>query len=448
MMQRASLRLRRWHLLVIAVLLVASYVFIEGRYVAERRELVLQQDDIAQALTRAYLDDHGPIFTHDGALYAGRYRINWSDTLVDAVKAESGCGATIFQGDERIATTALEPGTSDRAIGTRADPEIKARVLEQGHTYRGVHDALGRRWLIVYSPLKDAEEKTVGMLATYREQDALDRELLYFRLLLGGTFAALFAVVIVVVRWAESQQRAVQRARRKMVEDRAKAQAVFFESMTHELRTPLSAIIVFAESLHERFQEDAASTTVADRIRAEAKDVLRVVEDILDFSKIEAGKVQLKVEEVDLKVTIAKAVERAGELVVASGVRVKADVPGDLPAVNADPARLEQVVTYLLANAIQSMNDGSVVLAARVERDAVTVHVTDGGGGLGAEQLATIWDPFRQAAPATRAKVGSGLALAIVRGLVTAMGGDASVASTPGKGSTFTVRFPRAQVTA
>src|SRR5258706_5410411 len=131
----ASLRPRRWHLLLLALLVSAAYFFLEQRYVAERRELVLQQDDIAQALTHAYLDDHGPIFVHDGALYAGRYRINWSDTLVDAVKADSGCGTTIFQGDEQIATTATALGSKDRATGTRANADIKQLVWEQGQSH-------------------------------------------------------------------------------------------------------------------------------------------------------------------------------------------------------------------------------------------------------------------------------------------------------------------------
>ena len=117
---RTPLNLRRWQLIVLAALVFAAYAFIEQRYIAERRELVLQQDDIAQALALAYLEDHGPIFQHEGALYAGRYRINWSDSLVNAVNTDSGCGITIFQGDEIIATTMVKPGTNERAVGLRA----------------------------------------------------------------------------------------------------------------------------------------------------------------------------------------------------------------------------------------------------------------------------------------------------------------------------------------
>src|SRR5207253_3123933 len=116
----SPLTLRRWHLILLAALLFGAYWLVEQRYVHERRELVLQQDNIAQALARAYLEDHGSIGEHEGALYAGGYRINWSDTLVDAVKADSHCGVAIYQGDEIIATTLTPAGSAERAIGMKA----------------------------------------------------------------------------------------------------------------------------------------------------------------------------------------------------------------------------------------------------------------------------------------------------------------------------------------
>jgi signal transduction histidine kinase len=456
-----SLRLSRWHLLLLAVLLGGTYFFLERRYVTERRELVLQQDDIAQALTRAYLDDHGPIFEHDGALYAGRYRINWSDTLVDAVKADSGCGATIFQGDERIATTATALGTTERAIGTHVNPDIKQRVLNEGHDYRGPIETLGQKWLIVYTPMKDAEGKRVGMIATYREVDSLGRELLYFRLLLGGTMVFLFAVVVAMVIGVERAERSVQRARRKLIEERAKMQAQFFESMTQELRTPLSAVMVFASSLLEALKDDP-SKAVAQRIHAETKDLLSVVDDIHDFSKIEAGNVVLATEEVDLKAAIAKAEARGRELIGARGVKLKTDVPEDLPTVNGDAGRIQQVITNLVVHAIKTTEDGRVGIRARAEREAVLVEVIDTGTGLSEQALASAFDPFQrgpfQSGPLQNAPLqkgideplhgGSGLALSIVRGLVRAMGGEVTATSKVGKGSVFTVRLPRATVVA
>lgn len=447
MSMEATLRPRRWHLLLLALLVVGAYVFLEQRYVAERRELVLQQDDIAQALTHAYLDDHGPIFLHDGALYAGRYRINWSDTLVDAVKADSGCGATIFQGDEQIATTATPArGSQERAIGSHANPEIKRLVWEEGKSYRGAIETLGQSWLIVYKPLNDAEGTRVGMIATWRERDALSRELLYFRLLLGGAMTLLFGTVVLMMLSVERNERGIQRARRKLVEERAKLQAQFFESMSQELRTPLAAILVFAQTLLDALKDDK-SEAVAKRIHAETKDVLRSVDDIHDYSRIEAKSLKLEVAEVDLKAAIAKCEERGREMIGARGLKLRTEVPEDLPAVNGDPARVQQVLTNLLANAIRSTVEGRVALKARADRDAVLVDVSDTGGGLSEEALNTVWDPFRKNEAMAAGQASAGLALAIARGLAQAMGGDVTVASKPGKGTTFTLRLPRASIT-
>jgi len=441
----ASLRPRRWHLLLLALLVAGAYLFLEQRYVAERRELVLQQDDIAQALTRAYLDDHGPIFVHDGALYAGRYRINWSDTLVDAVKADSGCGATIFQGDEQIATTATVPGSKERATGTHANPDIKQLVFEEGKSYRGSIETLGQSWLIVYKPLTDAEGTRVGMIGTWRERDSLSRELLYFRLLLGGAMTLLFGAVVLMVLGVERSERSIQRARRKLVEERAQLQAQFFESMAQELRTPLSAVLVFAQSLLDGLKDDDSSA-VAKRIHADTKDLLRAVDDIHDFSKIEAKNLKLAVAEVDLKAAIAKCEERGREMIGARGLKLRTDVPEDLPPVNGDPSRVQQVVMNLLSNAIHSTVEGRVGIKARAERETVTVEVIDTGAGYSEEALKSVWDPFRKTDE--RAQAGAGLSLAIARGLAQAMGGDVTVASKVGKGTVFTVRLPRASVTA
>ena len=447
MNMQASLRIGRWQLLILALLLAGTYVFLERHYVAERRELVLQQADIAQALARAYLEDHGPIFEHDGALYAGRYRINWSDTLVDAVRADSGCGATIFQGDERIATTATNAGGNERATGTHANPEIKQRVLIEGHDYRGPIETLGKTWLIVYTPLKDAEGNRVGMLSTYREIESLSRELLYFRLLLGGTMFFVFIVASLMVLSVERRERGVELARRRMAEERAKLQAQFFESMSQGLRTPLSTVLVFASSLIEGLTDDD-SRAVVKRIHAETKDVLGAVDDIHDFSKIEAGNLKLAVEEVDLKAAIAKAVERGTELIGHRSLKLRTEVPDDLPTVNGDAARIQQVLVNLIVNAVDtSGGEGRIGLKARADRDSVVVEVIDTGKGFTAEALASVWDPFQKDAGA-QSHVGTGLGLSIVRGLVTAMGGEVSAASKVGKGSVFTVRLPRAAVVA
>jgi signal transduction histidine kinase len=441
-----ELTLRRWHLLVVAVLLVLAYAFIEERYVAERRSLVLQQDDIAQALALAYLEDHGPIFEHEGALYAGRYRINWSDTLVSKVQADSGCGLTIFQGDEAIATTMVKPGTNERDVGARAPAVLKKRVLEDGETFRDAVDLLGARWLLVAKPLRDGDDKTVGMIATYRDLAGLGRELLLFRAMLGGTMLLLFVVLVLMVLQRERQEQKSAAARRALTEERAKQHAKFFESMTRELRTPLSTLMVFATSLIDSVQDDR-SRDVAKRVQGETKDLITLVDDILDYTKLEADNLGLHAEEIDVARIAERAMEAVRTRAGARPIKFNVEFPEDLPKVNGDPARVQQAITTILATAVRGADEGGIRVRGRFDRDSVAIEVTDGGPGLSESQVMAIWDPFHVSTAPGRQDAGSGLALAVTKSLIERMGGTVEAVSKKGKGTTLRVRLPRAQVT-
>ena len=441
-----TVNLRRWHLLVLCALLVAAYYFIEQRYVSERRELVLQQDDIAQALARAEMEDHGPIFRHEGALYAGGYRINWSDTLVDAVKADSGCGVTIFQGDESIATTMVKPGTNERAVGMHAPADVKHLVLDDGHAFRGRIALLGDQWIMVVRPLTDGADNVVGMVATFREVAAFTSELLYFRAMLGSVMLLLFVALVFLVLQIERQQRRGAAARRALIEDRAKQHAKFFESMTRELRTPLSTLMVFASSLLVCVQDDR-SREVARRVQAETKDLLGVVDDILDYARLEADSLELHNEEIDIARILERSVEAVRAREGGRAVRLDLQLPDDLPKANGDAARVQQAITNVISTAVRGSDEGGVKVRARVDRDAVTIEVRDGGPGMSESQVMAIWDPFQPNTAPGRQDAGSGLALAVTKSLIVRMGGSVDVGSKRGKGTTFRVRLPRAHVT-
>jgi signal transduction histidine kinase len=218
--------------------------------------------------------------------------------------------------------------------------------------------------------------------------------------------------------------------------------------MTHELRTPLQALLVFASSLVDSVGDDR-SREVAKRLQTETKDLLAIVDDILDYARIEAGNMALAVEEVDLGQIVDRCVQGLQARAGARAVKLDVQVSEDLPKANGDPARVQQAITNVLATAIHATDEGRVKVRAASDRDAVTIDVTDSGLALSAEQLAAIWDPFHVGVAAGRGQQGSGLALSITRGLVTRMGGtvDARVAK-KGTGTTFRVRLPRAHVTA
>jgi signal transduction histidine kinase len=284
------------------------------------------------------------------------------------------------------------------------------------------------------------------MLATFRQVKALDGELIYFRAVLGGVMLLLYLALVFLVIQIERQQRRGAAARRALIEDRAKQRAKFFESMTRELRTPLSTLMVFATSLIDSVQDDR-SRAVARRVQGETKELIAVVDDILDYARLEADSLGLAAEEIDLAKIVERSLETVRGRLGGRAIKFDVNIPEDLPKVNGDPSRVQQVVTNLLSTAVRATDEGGIKVRARADRDVVTVEVTDGGPGLSESQVIAIWDPFRAMAAPGRQDAGSGLAMAVTKSLIERMGGSVEASSRHGKGTTLRVRLPRAEVT-
>jgi signal transduction histidine kinase len=217
----------------------------------------------------------------------------------------------------------------------------------------------------------------------------------------------------------------------------------FVAITSHELRTPITAIRGFVKTLlraHDRLSADQvrAFMEVIDR---QSDRLARLVEDLLHVARIEAGAIHLAPEEVDLRSLLQELVNSLG---VERRSRVWVAVDGEPPRVRVDPYRVEQVLRNLLENALKfSPQDTQVTLRARVEDGQVEFAVTDQGPGIPAEEMAAIFERFHQAGRATtRQAEGAGLGLYITKRLVEAMGGEISVESVVGAGSTFRVRLP------
>jgi len=224
----------------------------------------------------------------------------------------------------------------------------------------------------------------------------------------------------------------------------------FLANMSHELRTPLNAIIGYSEMLQEEAKElpnGAAMDADLQKIHGAGKHLLGLINDILDLSKIEAGRMELYLEEFDLASMITDIAATIKPVVEKNGNRLVADVSPDAGKVRADMTKLRQCIFNLLSNASKFTKEGTVALRANREKsengDWVTLAVTDSGIGMNAEQLAKLFEPFTQADSSTTKKYGgTGLGLTITRKFCHMMGGDVTVQSTPGTGSTFTIRIP------
>jgi signal transduction histidine kinase/CheY-like chemotaxis protein/ligand-binding sensor domain-containing protein/protocatechuate 3,4-dioxygenase beta subunit len=260
-------------------------------------------------------------------------------------------------------------------------------------------------------------------------------------------------------RTLESKNQQLEEARRA-ADEASKSKSQFLANMSHELRTPMNAIIGYSEMLQEEAEDLDQKGFIPDlqKIHGAGKHLLGLINDILDLSKVEAGKMTLFLEEFDVTKLLNEVAATVQPLVTKNGNRIKVNCPADIGLMRADVTKVRQTLFNLLSNASKFTEQGTIRLS--VKREVVkrnpdgtaaagsyvsrfTFHVQDTGIGMTPDQMAKLFQAFSQAdASTTRKFGGTGLGLAISRKFCQLMGGDITVASEPGKGSTFTVTLP------
>ena len=218
--------------------------------------------------------------------------------------------------------------------------------------------------------------------------------------------------------------------------------------MSHELRTPLNAIIGVSEMLREDAEAAKQELEPLDRVLGAGRHLLALINDILDLSKIEAGRMELQLESFALAPLIADVVKTIQPLAAKNSNKVTVHCDATIGTLHADQMRLRQALLNLMSNANKFTDKGTVTIAAHQGqekgRDWITLAVTDTGIGMTPEQMGKLFQEFSQASSGTAAKYGgTGLGLTISRRFCQMMGGDITVESAPGRGSTFTIRLPR-----
>lgn len=221
----------------------------------------------------------------------------------------------------------------------------------------------------------------------------------------------------------------------------------FLSTLSHELRTPLNAIFGWARILRRRDLDTSTAHAVAV-IERNAEAQVKLIEDVLDVSRIITGKMQLTMEQVDLRAVLRATIDAVRPAIQAKGIHLTASTDTDIPLVLADSHRLQQVFWNLLSNALKFTGaDGAISVTLKSVGRAVAFTISDTGVGIRRDVLPFVFDRFRQAdSSSTRTHGGLGLGLAIVRHIVELHGGGVEAESAgEGRGATFTITFPIAE---
>jgi GAF domain-containing protein/CheY-like chemotaxis protein len=342
---------------------------------------------------------------------------------IETVPMERGRGS--------LAGRVLLEGKPAHIVDVLADPEYS---LSGAQRLGGYRTGLGVPLLREGTPM--------GILFLFRTSV---RPFTEKQIELVTTFADQAVIAIENVRMFDEIQ-----DKSRQLEAASQHKSQFLANMSHELRTPLNAIIGVTEMLQEDARDFKRTDEIEplDRVLRAARHLLALINDILDLSKIEAGRMDLHLESFPLAPHIEDVVKTIEPLAAKNGNRIIVDCPAALGTIHADQTRFRQALLNLASNASKFTENGTITVGAQPQwldgRDWIAIAVTDTGIGMTEEQMGRLFREFSQAdASTTRKYGGTGLGLAISRHFCRMMGGDITVESKPGAGSTFTIRLPR-----
>jgi signal transduction histidine kinase len=238
---------------------------------------------------------------------------------------------------------------------------------------------------------------------------------------------------------------ALQKAK-DAAESANRAKGEFLASMSHEVRTPLSIIIGYADLMDEEIFGSLSpeQRTVLKRVKRNAQELFELIAAMLDLSRLEAGRLPVDLRAVMIPELLRDIEDETQEIQEQSGLHFVWNIESNLPPIFTDPVKFKVIIKNLLGNAIRFTKEGSVTIDARVYNGGVEICVTDTGIGIPQDALNLIFEPFQQLNPPTspEAQGGTGLGLHIVKRLLNVLGGSVTVESEVGKGSIFRIWAP------
>ncbi len=297
----------------------------------------------------------------------------------------------------------------------------------------------------VAGTMMSGPSELTGVVTVLHDQtEAIERERLYQELQQAS------AQLELRVREATAElahQNELLRRQALALEQASAAKSQFLANVSHEFRTPLNAILGYSLMLMGGFygQLSEEQSRTVQRIDANSKHLATLINDVLDIERIEAGRMPLQVSNFLVDDVVREVLEELQGVIAQSSASVRVTLGSDLPRFRSDRQKLKQILVNLLSNALKYTKDGTVEILATHDTRHGRIHlsVRDTGIGIAHEDHLRIFEPFQQAKRViTRPQGGTGLGLAISRRLARLLGGDISVLSELGAGSTFTVAIP------
>ncbi len=400
---------------------------------------------VADILGKPYITSYEPITDASGAVI-GAYYVGYAletlstirDVLEDQGVLNKGFFVLLDNRDQIVFRTAK--------VTEEAAAEAIAFATHQT-------DKVGSKWRL---DISDFEAWDYTVIAALYLPD-INRLTWQFTQQVYGVGSVIILAVLLVSFWLSSRLsgalESAEAARGEALEARDAAESAnrtksaFLANMSHELRTPMNAIIGYSEMLIEEAQDLKMDDLTPDlqKIRSAGKHLLSLINDVLDLSKIEAGKMTLFLEDFEVSALVRDVVSTIQPLIEKNGNTLTVNIPPDSGRMRADLTKVRQTLFNLLSNAAKFTEKAPIHLSVSRSADSrlVSFEVADSGIGMTPEQQARLFQSFTQADDSTTRKYGgTGLGLVISRKFCQLMGGDITVQSIYGKGTTFRVDLP------
>ncbi len=357
-------------------------------------------------------------------------------------------------------------------------PDIRKSLFEENQIVRQT-DIRSGGYLSAYEPLKDIAGKSVAAIMVRFDADKYSKTQKIAILSLSGIaivgFLLAFVIKLIIQRRILIPVQKLTEGTEKLAKgdysyrlpiksldeigilaqafntmavrlgERDRMKNEFLSNTSHELRTPLNGIIGIAESLTEGVAGILPKKALSDLsvIVSNGRRLVNLINDILDFSKIRQNDLTLSTEPVDIRTITENVLNLLRPLIGKKEIWLVNSIPGDMPAVTADPNRMQQILLNLIGNAVKFTFSGKIEISARADQRFAEITISDTGIGIPEDKFDIIFESFEQADGSTaREYGGTGLGLAITKTLVELHGGTIRVESEPGKGSRFTFTCP------